>query len=108
MEITTAWLFPGQGSQSVGMGKALAGSFKDSACTYDEANDALGFDVGALCSDGPTADLERTANAQPAILTTSIAALRSAQAEGLVVDNPILLGHSLGEFTALVAGGALN
>jgi [acyl-carrier-protein] S-malonyltransferase len=64
--------------------------------------------VRALCWDGPAAELERTANAQPAILATSIAALRAAQAEGLTVADPILLGHSLGEFTALVAGGALD
>jgi len=103
-----AWLFPGQGSQSVGMGKALTDAFPDAAGTYDEANHALGFDVRSLCSDGPASELERTANAQPAILATSIAALRVARAQGLGTDDPILLGHSLGEFTALVAGGALE
>jgi [acyl-carrier-protein] S-malonyltransferase len=103
-----AWLFPGQGSQSVGMGKSLAESFPHAARTYDEANHALGFDVRALCWDGPADELERTANAQPAILATSIAALRAAQAEGLTAVDPLLLGHSLGEFTALVAGGALD
>ena len=103
-----ARLFPGQGSQSVGMGKALAGSFPDAARAFDQANDALDFDLRALCWDGPSSELERTANAQPAILATSIAALRAAQAEGLTAENPILLGHSLGEFTALVAGGALD
>ena len=102
------WLFPGQGSQGIGMGKTLAESFPKAARTYDEANDALGFDLRALCWDGPASELERTANAQPAILATSIAALRAAQAAGIVADNPILLGHSLGEFTALVAGGALD
>jgi [acyl-carrier-protein] S-malonyltransferase len=102
-----AWLFPGQGSQSVGMGKALAGSFSNAARAYDEANEALGFDLRALCWDGPASELERTANAQPAILATSIAALRALQTEGLVADDPILMGHSLGEFTALVAGGAI-
>jgi [acyl-carrier-protein] S-malonyltransferase len=90
------------------MGKALAESFPDAARMYDEANSALGFDLRALCWDGPTSELERTANAQPAILATSIAALRAAQAEGLAADDPILAGHSLGEFTALVAGGALD
>src|SRR5438876_6958240 len=102
------WLSPGQGSQSVGMGKVLAESFADATRTYDEANDALSFDLRALCWDGPASELERTANAQPAILATSIAALRAAQAEGLVADDPILLGHSLGEFSALVAGGAFD
>jgi [acyl-carrier-protein] S-malonyltransferase len=90
------------------MGKALAGSHLEAAGAYDEANDALGFDLRALCWDGPAAELERTANAQPAILATSIAGLRVTQAEGLVADDPILLGHSLGEFSALVAGGALD
>ncbi|HSW82894.1 MAG TPA: ACP S-malonyltransferase, partial [Usitatibacter sp.] len=90
------------------MGRQLSESFSDAARTYDEANDALGLDLRALCWEGPASELERTANAQPAILATSIAALRAAQAEGLIADDPILLGHSLGEFTALVAGGALD
>ena len=90
------------------MGKALATAYSESARTYDEASETLGFDLRGLCWDGPAAQLERTANAQPAILATSIAALRAAQARGLVVDDLVLLGHSLGEFTALVAAGALN
>ena len=108
MQSKFAWLMPGQGSQAVGMGNALANAFPDASRTYEEADDALGFDLRTHCWDGPAAELERTANAQPAILATSIAALRAAQAEGLVAGNPILLGHSLGEFTALVAGGALD
>jgi len=103
-----AWLFPGQGSQGVGMGKQFADSVPSAGRVYDEANEALGFDMRALCWDGPPSELERTANAQPAILATSIAALRAAQAQGLKAGAPILLGHSLGEFTALVAGGALD
>ena len=102
------WLFPGQGSQSVGMGKALADALPDAKRAYDEADAALGFDVGRLCWEGPSSELERTANAQPAILATSIAALRAAQARGLNSTDPILLGHSLGEFSALVAGGAIG
>ena len=90
------------------MGKALADIVPDASQTFDDANNALGFDLRALCFDGPASELERTANAQPAILATSIAALRAAQADGLTVDAPILLGHSLGEFTALVAGGAIE
>jgi [acyl-carrier-protein] S-malonyltransferase len=90
------------------MGQSIAAAFADATVAYSEANDALGFDLRTLCWDGPAAELERTANAQPAILATSIAALRAAQAAGLAADDPILLGHSLGEFTALVAGGALD
>lgn len=106
--MSTAWLFPGQGSQVVGMGKALVERFPVAAATFDEANQALGVDLRALCFDGPQDELDRTANAQPAILTTSIAALRAARAAGLPEDDPICLGHSLGEFSALVAAGALT
>jgi len=104
----TAWLFPGQGAQTVGMGKALATRYPDAARTFDEANDTLGFDLRALCWEGPASELDRTVNAQPALLATSIAALRSALAAGLPADDPTLAGHSLGEFTALVAAGALD
>jgi len=104
----TAWLFPGQGSQIVGMGKALAERFPLAAQTYDEASDALGMDLRALCREGPQPELDRTANAQPAILVTSIAALRVALEAGLPADDPLCLGHSLGEFSALVAAGALT
>jgi [acyl-carrier-protein] S-malonyltransferase len=90
------------------MGKILAGAIPEAARTYELANDALGFDLRALCFEGPASELELTSNAQPAILATSIAALRAAQAQGLKTEDPILLGHSLGEFTALVAGGALE
>ena len=90
------------------MGRRLAESFAEASLAFEEANDALGFDLRALCWDGPAAALERTANAQPAILATSIAALRVAEAHGLQADDPILLGHSLGEFTSLVAGGAIE
>lgn len=103
----TAWLFPGQGSQGVGMGKALADAFDEARRTFDEANAALGFDLRRLCWEGPEDELARTANAQPAILTASIAALRAARARGLREDGVLLAGHSLGEFTALVAGEAL-
>lgn len=104
----TAWLFPGQGSQIVGMGKALAEAFPVAASTFDEAAEAIGVDLRALCWEGPQDELDRTANAQPAILTTSIAALRAALEQGLPADDPLCLGHSLGEFSALVAAGALT
>jgi [acyl-carrier-protein] S-malonyltransferase len=90
------------------MGKSLGDAFPAAARTYEEANDALGFDLRALCWDGPAAELERTANAQPAILATSIAAHRSFMAQGATAEPPILAGHSLGEFTALVAAGAIE
>lgn len=103
----TAWLFPGQGSQIVGMGKALAEAFPIAASAFDEASEAIGVDLRALAWEGPQDELDRTANAQPAILTTSIAALRAAREQGLPADDPLCLGHSLGEFSALVAAGAL-
>jgi [acyl-carrier-protein] S-malonyltransferase len=90
------------------MGRELASLLPIAQQTYDEANAALGFELRALCWNGPAAELEKTANAQPAILATSIAALRAAQAQGLKANQPIVLGHSLGEFSALVAGGALD
>ena len=90
------------------MGKALSGAFPIAARAYDEASEAIGLDLRALCFEGPQEELDRTANAQPAILTTSIAALRAALEEGLQSDDPLCLGHSLGEFSALVAAGALT
>lgn len=90
------------------MGKALSEAFPIAARTYDEASEAIGLDLRTLCFDGPQDELDRTANAQPAILTTSIAALRAALEEGLPADDPLCLGHSLGEFSALVAAGALT
>lgn len=109
MPPTVAWLFPGQGSQHVGMGKALAGRYAAAARVYDEASEALGWDVRRLCFDGPQEDLDRTENAQPAILTASIAALRAAEeARGRALPEPVAVaGHSLGEYSAIVAGGAL-
>jgi len=106
--VRTAWLFPGQGTQTVGMGQALALRYPAAARAYDEAGDAIGIDLRALCGEGPQDELDRTANAQPAILATSIAALRAALDAGLPADDPLCLGHSLGEFSALVAAGALS
>jgi [acyl-carrier-protein] S-malonyltransferase len=90
------------------MGKGLSEAFPAATHTYDEADQAIDLDLRRLCWQGPATELERTANAQPAILATSIAALRAAQSRRLESGDPILLGHSLGEFTALVAGGALD
>lgn len=103
----TAFLFPGQGSQYAGMGKDLAENFPVARQAFEEADDALGFKLSALCFNGPDDDLKLTFNTQPAILTTSIAALRVVQQEtGLKAD--FLAGHSLGEYSALVCGGALS
>jgi [acyl-carrier-protein] S-malonyltransferase len=103
-----AWLFPGQGSQVVGMGKELAARYPSAMRAFDEASHALGLDLKALAWEGPQSELDRTANTQPALLTASIAALRAAQeAAGSLAEPLVLLGHSLGEFTALVAAGAL-
>jgi len=105
-----AWIFPGQGSQVVGMGKDLAERYPSAARVFEEANDAIGIDLRTLCFDGPQDELDRTANTQPALVTTSIAALRAAEeAVGAQLPEPVVvLGHSLGEFSALVAGGALK
>ena len=105
-----AWIFPGQGSQVVGMGKDLAERYPSAARVFEEANDAIGIDLRTLCFDGPQDELDRTANTQPALVTTSIAALRAAEeAVGAELPEPVVvLGHSLGEFSALVAGGALK
>ncbi len=102
-----AFVFPGQGSQFAGMGKDLAENFLAARRVFEEANDALGFDLGALCFNGPEDDLRLTTNTQPAILTCSIAALRVLQGEtGL--QPCYAAGHSLGEYSALVAVGALG
>ncbi len=102
----TALLFPGQGSQRVGMGRDLALTFPLARQTYDEADAALGFSISKLCFDGPEDDLVLTKHAQPAILTTSIAVFRVLRERGLTFE--IAAGHSLGEWSALVAAGALS
>jgi [acyl-carrier-protein] S-malonyltransferase len=103
----TGFIFPGQGSQYVGMGKELAERFPVAEATFTEANEALGIDLRHLCFNGPEAELKLTANTQPSILTVSIAALRVLQAEiGWKAD--YLAGPSLGEFSALVAAEAMS
>lgn len=102
-----AFIFPGQGSQSAGMGKDLANNFAAARAVFEEADDAIGFHLSRLCFEGPEEDLKLTANTQPAILTTSIAALRVFEAEAGL--KPLLVaGHSLGEYSALVAAGAMS
>jgi [acyl-carrier-protein] S-malonyltransferase len=101
-----AFVFPGQGSQVVGMGKDFCDQFSVAKQVFDEAEDALEFALSRLCFAGPDAELKLTENTQPAILTTSIAALRVLEAEtGL--RPAYAAGHSLGEYSALVAVGAL-
>ena len=102
-----AWLFPGQGSQAVGMGRDLAEHHAAAMRAFDEASDAVGIDLKKLAWEGPPDELDRTANTQPALLTVSIAALRAAEEEGHLARPVAVLGHSLGEFSALVAAGAL-
>ncbi|MBZ5714374.1 ACP S-malonyltransferase [Nannocystis pusilla] len=101
-----AFLFPGQGSQEPGMGKALAEAFPAARRVFAEADDALGEPLSRLCFEGPAEALAQTANTQPAILTCSIAAWTVVTSE-LGLQPAALLGHSLGEFSALVAAGAL-
>jgi len=101
----TALLFPGQGSQRVGMGRDLSHDFAVARQTYEEADDVLGFALSTLCFDGPEGELTLTKHTQPAILTTSIAVLRALAERGLTFD--VVAGHSLGEWTALVAAGAM-
>lgn len=102
-----AFVFPGQGSQSVGMGKEFCDQFPAAKKIFAEADDALGFSLSKLCFDGPEADLKLTENTQPGILTVSIAALRVLEAE-TSLRPAYVAGHSLGEYSALVAVGALR
>jgi [acyl-carrier-protein] S-malonyltransferase len=102
-----AFIFPGQGSQSPGMGRELAANYTAAREVFEEADDALGFALSRLCFEGPAEELQLTENTQPAILTVSVAALRAAESEGL--PRPAFVaGHSLGEYSALVAAGALS
>lgn len=101
------FLFPGQGSQSPGMGKDLADNYPVARQVFEEADDALGFSLSRLCFEGPAEDLQLTENTQPAILAVSVAAFRALQS----VEAPapaFVAGHSLGEYSALVAAGVLN
>jgi [acyl-carrier-protein] S-malonyltransferase len=104
--MSVAFLFPGQGSQQVGMGQALAARYPESAAAFAEADEALGFGLARLCFEGPAEDLQLTTNTQPAILAASVAALRPLVARG--VRPAWVAGHSLGEYSALVAAGALR
>jgi [acyl-carrier-protein] S-malonyltransferase len=105
--LTLAFVFPGQGSQSVGMQAELAKEYPEVRDTWAEAGDTLGFDVWALVSEGPDETLNETVNTQPAMLTAGVAAWRAWQAAGGEMP-AMMAGHSLGEYSALVAAGALS
>lgn len=100
------FVFPGQGSQSVGMGKALCDAFPHLTQTYEEASAVLGYDIAALCFNGPAETLNLTEHTQPALLVSSVAALRALHPA--TITPVAVAGHSLGEYTALVAAGGLT
>jgi [acyl-carrier-protein] S-malonyltransferase len=106
--MTTAFLFPGQGSQTVGMGKALADVVPAARGVFDEVDDALGEKLSKIIFEGPEATLTLTRNAQPALMAVSLAALKALEAEGITVAShaAYVAGHSLGEYSALAAAGS--
>ncbi|UZE47293.1 ACP S-malonyltransferase [Rhodopseudomonas sp. P2A-2r] len=109
--MTAAFTFPGQGSQAVGMGKALADAFPVARAVFDEVDSALGQKLTAIIWDGPAETLQLTENAQPALMAVSLATMRVLEAEaGLVLarDAAFVAGHSLGEYSALAAAGSLS
>jgi [acyl-carrier-protein] S-malonyltransferase len=103
--VGAAFLFPGQGSQSVGMGRALAERYPEARAVFAEADRILGFPISTLCFEGPVEELTRTENTQPALLVTSIAAYRVLEARG--IRPACAAGHSAGEYAAHVAAGSL-
>jgi [acyl-carrier-protein] S-malonyltransferase len=108
--MTTAFTFPGQGSQSVGMGRAVADAFPAARRVFEEVDEALGESLSTTIFGGPEDALTLTANAQPALMATSIATLRALEATGVDVASTarFVAGHSLGEYSALVAAGSLT
>jgi [acyl-carrier-protein] S-malonyltransferase len=109
--MSKAFVFPGQGSQAVGMGQALAAAFPSARAVFAEVDEALGQNLSSLIFEGPAAELTLTANAQPALFAVSLAVIRVLEAEAglnLASDAGFVAGHSLGEYSALAAAGSLN
>ncbi len=107
--MTTAWVFPGQGAQAIGMGCALADAYPAARAVFAEVDEALGQPLSALIRDGDIAELTLTANAQPALMATSLATVAALEAEGFPVTGAACVaGHSLGEYSALCAAGSLT
>ncbi|WP_380052850.1 ACP S-malonyltransferase [Falsihalocynthiibacter sp. SS001] len=107
--MTRAFVFPGQGAQTIGMGKALAEAYPAAKAVFDEVDNALNEKLSSLIWDGDIEELTLTQNAQPALMATSIAAMRALEAEGASIkDAAYVAGHSLGEYSALAASGALT
>lgn len=108
--MSIAFVFPGQGSQAVGMGAGLAEAFPAAKAVFDEVDESLGQPLSKLMREGPEADLTLTENAQPALMAVSLAAMRALEAMGFVLGDKVayVAGHSLGEYSALAASGALS
>jgi len=107
--MSRAFVFPGQGAQTIGMGRDLAEAYPAARAVFDEVDEALGESLSSLIWDGDIADLTLTANAQPALMATSLAAMRALNAEGFALsDARFVAGHSLGEYSALAAAGAIS
>ena len=107
--MSRAFVFPGQGAQTIGMGKALAEAYPAAQAVFDEVDEALGEKLSALIWDGSQDDLTLTHNAQPALMATSLAAMKALEAEGVTIAAAsYVAGHSLGEYSALAAAGALT
>lgn len=107
--MTRAYVFPGQGAQTIGMGRALAEAYPAARAVFAEVDEALGQSLSSLIWDGDQDALTLTENAQPALMATSMAAVRALEAEGLpITDAAFVAGHSLGEYSALCAAGALT
>ncbi len=107
--MTRAFVFPGQGAQTIGMGKALAEAYPAAKAVFDEVDEALGENLSGLIWEGDIETLTLTQNAQPALMATSLAAIRALEAEGIEVSSAAFVaGHSLGEYSALAAAGSLS